>query len=61
MIGDFRKKQKRRLELKSSLDKPSDKCPRTHIIQNLFHDAYLLVQDTAVQDRGDVSIGEGLI
>ena len=27
------------LKLKSSLEKPSDKCPRTHIIQNLFHDA----------------------
>ena len=25
------------LKLQSSLEKPSDKCQRTHIIQNLFH------------------------
>ena len=25
--------------LKSSVERPSDKCQRTHIIQNLFHDA----------------------
>ena len=27
------------LKLKSSLEKPSDKCQKTHIIQNSFHDA----------------------
>ena len=27
------------LKLQSSLEKPSDKCQRTHIIQNSFHDA----------------------
>ena len=26
------------LKLQSSLEKPSDKCQRTHIIQNSFHD-----------------------
>ena len=26
------------LKLLSSLEKPSDKCQRTHIIQNSFHD-----------------------
>ena len=30
---------KGRLKLKSSLEKPSDKCQKTHIIQNSFHGA----------------------
>ena len=30
---------KGQLKLKSSLEKPSDKCQKTHIIQNLFHGA----------------------
>ena len=31
------------LKLKSSLEKPSDKCQRTHIIQNALHDTLLFV------------------
>ena len=31
------------LKLKSSLEKPSDKCQRTHIIQNSLHDTLLFV------------------
>ena len=27
------------LKLQTSLERPSDKCQRTHIIQNSFHDA----------------------
>ena len=30
------------LKLQSSLEKPSDKCQRTHIIQNSFHDAQII-------------------
>ena len=29
--------------LKSSLEKPSDKCQRTHIVQNSLHDTLLFV------------------
>ena len=29
-------------KLKSFVESPSDKCRRTHIIQNSFHDAYFI-------------------
>ena len=31
-----------RSNFKSFLEKPSSKCQRTHIIQNLFHGAYII-------------------
>ena len=49
------------LKLKSSLEKPSDKCQKTHIIQNLFHGAEIIFCFYFLSTKGGGAEGRRLV